>query len=356
MVKPRPTQIGLAVAIGLVGLPHALHALSPSSDGGVRLAQSDATKPGQPDYRMGTSQKAGAKPKAPAKATGPVSANPAAEITAIAPSRTPLPPAPVLLALLRGTLVAVNQANITGNYSVLRDLGAPTFRETYSMAELAEQFRSWRDSQLDFAAVLLLDAKLSRAPEIEPDGSLRLTGHFPTAPLRIVFDLRFQPVGGHWRLSTIALEARPGEADGANVAASPAAAPNPAQAEARNAVPNPAPAPPPSAANAAQAAPPVPVAQAAPVAQIAPPRAPAAPLPAAPQVAQTAAVPAAVTPAPNPAVRPVLAPVVPSAPMVAAATESRLPQPADAAPFVMRADSDLTAPLVQATDGTAPAP
>lgn len=347
--------------MGLVGLPPALQALSPSSDGGVRLAQAEAPKTAQPDYRMGTSQKTGAGAKAkntangpakpPAKATGPVSADPAAEITAVAPSQTPMPSAPVLLALLRGTLVAVNQANVTGNYSVLRDLGAPAFRESYSMAELAEQFRSWRDSQLDFAAVLLLDAKLSRAPEIEPDGSLRLTGHFPTAPLRILFDLRFQPVGGHWRLSTIALEARPGEADGAAMASAPAQAP--AQGEARNAATNPPPAPRPATVQA-EPAPVVPMGPSATAqATTAPPAAP--PLQTAARAAPPATVPAAsAATLSNQAVRPVLPPVVPSAP-VATSTEASLPPPADSAPFVMRADSDLTAPLVQATDGAAPA-
>lgn len=127
-----------------------------------------------------------------------------------------VPPAPVLLALLRGTLAAVNQANLTGNYSVLRDLGAPAFREGYNAAELADRFRPWRDNALDFAAILLLDAKLSQAPAIDPNGVLRLAGYFPTAPLRIGFDLGFQPVGGNWRLATISVDARSGDTPNGN--------------------------------------------------------------------------------------------------------------------------------------------
>lgn len=122
------------------------------------------------------------------------------------------PPAPVLLALLRSTLAAVNQANVTGNYSVLRDLGAPAFRENYNAAELADQFRPWRDNALDFAAILLLDAKLSRPPSIDTNGILRLKGYFPTAPLRIGFDLGFEAIAGNWRLATISVDARKLEA------------------------------------------------------------------------------------------------------------------------------------------------
>ncbi|TCK31111.1 hypothetical protein EV667_1216 [Ancylobacter aquaticus] len=117
-----------------------------------------------------------------------------------------IPQPAVLLALLRGTLMALNQANITGNYSVLRDLATPSFRDANSSAALADRFRPWREGRLDFAAVLLLDAKLSAAPAIGSDGALRLRGHFPTAPLKIGFDIAFLPVDGHWRLGDIAAE------------------------------------------------------------------------------------------------------------------------------------------------------
>jgi hypothetical protein len=128
----------------------------------------------------------------------------AALLTPALPARaTDMPPPAVLLALLRGTLSALNQANVTGNYSVLRDLGAPAFRDANSSAALADRFRMWRERKLDFAAVLLLDAQLARAPAIGLDGALRLSGHFPTAPLRVDFDLVYQPVGGNWRLAAI---------------------------------------------------------------------------------------------------------------------------------------------------------
>lgn len=141
-------------------------------------------------------------------------------------SASDLPPPAVMLALLRGTLSALNQANITGNYSVLRDLGAPAFRDANSSATLADRFRMWRERKLDFAAVLLLDAQLARAPAIGPDGGLRISGHFPTAPLRVNFDLVYQPVGGNWRLAAIdadVSEAEP-EITGSIAAAAPAPA------------------------------------------------------------------------------------------------------------------------------------
>ncbi len=149
---------------------------------------------------------------------------------------TEMPPPAVLLALLRGTLSALNQANVTGNYSVLRDLGAPAFRDANSSAALADRFRMWRERKLDFAAVLLLDAQLARAPAIGPDGALRLSGHFPTAPLRVDFDLVYQPVGGNWRL--VAIDADVSAADPEVTGSIAATAPKPARVAQQPALPD----------------------------------------------------------------------------------------------------------------------
>ena len=189
-----PLTLGLAAALGLaLGMPART---SQPSGFASAAAQQSAALPAPPTVM-------------PVPASG---------------GRAPSPSAPVLLALLRGTLAAVNQANITGNYSVLRDLGAPSFRENHTAAELADRFRPWRDNALDFAAVLLLDAKLSRPPSVDEGGVLRLAGYFPTAPLRIGFDLGFQAVAGNWRLATISVDAREAEAPAEVVSTRPPAA------------------------------------------------------------------------------------------------------------------------------------
>ncbi|MFK8250179.1 hypothetical protein [Ancylobacter terrae] len=154
----------------------------------------------------------GAEAAAPATDAAAIAAPaPAPALGAAAAPQLDLPPAPVLLALVRNALAAVNQANITGNYSVLRDLGAPAFRERQTVATLADHFRGLRERQLDFAATLLLDAKLTRAPEITPEGMLRIAGFFPTQPLKVEFDLGFAPIAGNWRLASVTIDAREGE-------------------------------------------------------------------------------------------------------------------------------------------------
>jgi hypothetical protein len=108
--------------------------------------------------------------------------------------------------MIRTTIVALNQANQTGNYSVLRDLGAPGFQAANTPTRLAEAFSQLRNRNFDLAPVLFFDPKLVRPPAVQPNGLLRLSGFFPTAPQRVEFDLAFQLVEGNWRLFAIAVD------------------------------------------------------------------------------------------------------------------------------------------------------
>ncbi|MBC7018053.1 hypothetical protein G6O44_25355, partial [Salmonella enterica subsp. enterica serovar Enteritidis] len=58
-----------------------------------------------------------------------------------------------VLILVRSTLLALDQANKTGNYTVLRDLGAPGFQAGNNAARLAEIFASQRNDKLDLSGV-----------------------------------------------------------------------------------------------------------------------------------------------------------------------------------------------------------
>jgi len=104
-----------------------------------------------------------------------------------------------VLILVRSTLIALDQANKTGNYTVLRDLGAPGF-QTNTAARLAEIFANLRRDKLDLAGVAAIDPQLTLLPQIDSEGMMRMTGFFPSAPSQINFDLVYAPVNGQWRL------------------------------------------------------------------------------------------------------------------------------------------------------------
>jgi hypothetical protein len=141
-----------------------------------------------------------------ALAETPPAVSPKAPLTVVAPPDSSMPDAYKLNMLIRTTLIALSQANQTGNYSVLRDLGTPQFQATNSDARLGEIFAGLRQRNLDFSPIIFFDPKLIRPAAIQPDGMLRLTGYIDTRPQRVLFDMGFELVQKQWRLSAIIVD------------------------------------------------------------------------------------------------------------------------------------------------------
>jgi hypothetical protein len=144
----------------------------------------------------------------------PGQVRPAPKATARAKSASaPQPSLPVSLDqslyLIRSALLTLNDANRSGNYTVLRDLAAPDFRARNSAADLAAIFANLRARKFDLFAVALVAPRLSSPPALDTKRMLRLTGSFPTRPRRIAFNLTFQNVGGQWQLYDIAIATPP---------------------------------------------------------------------------------------------------------------------------------------------------
>ena len=134
-----------------------------------------------------------------------------------------------VLILIRSSLLALDHANKTGNYTVLRDIGAPGFQSN-TAARLAEIFVKLRSDNLDLSGVAVIDPQLNLLPQIEANGLMRMAGFFPSVPSQVNFELIFAPVNGQWRLFGISVslgQMVPNAPDGAPV---PAPTPMPAPA------------------------------------------------------------------------------------------------------------------------------
>lgn len=166
---------------------------------------------------------------APGSARGETKPGPATPPPAVAgaPKAADMPDPYKLNMLIRTTLIALNQANQTGNYSVLRDLGTPQFQATNSDARLAEIFAGLRQRNLDLSPLIFADPKLVREAAIQSGGLLRLTGFIPTKPERILFDMGFERVGEQWRLSAIVIDVQPSPPESAPAEQPGSAAPKP---------------------------------------------------------------------------------------------------------------------------------
>ncbi len=124
-----------------------------------------------------------------------------------------------LVLMIRNAVIALNQANVTGNYTVLREMGTANFQMTNTPARLAEIFATLRSRKIDLTPIMVFNPKLSTSPAL--DGQvLRLTGYFPTTPEQVQFDLAYQHAGDQWLLAGIAISVAP-PGDGAQASAAP---------------------------------------------------------------------------------------------------------------------------------------
>jgi len=114
-----------------------------------------------------------------------------------------------VLILVRSVILALDQANKTGNYTVLRDLGAPGFQAANTAAKLSEVFASQRNDKLDLSGVAVIDPQLNLLPQIEANGMMRMAGFFPSVPSQVNFELLFAPVDSQWRLFGLSVNVGP---------------------------------------------------------------------------------------------------------------------------------------------------
>jgi hypothetical protein len=85
-------------------------------------------------------------------------------------------------------IMAVDQANRTGNYTVLHALGSPDFKKSTPPAQLFKAFEGMRKAKIDLSSTLLYKPKLSSELVVR-EGVMHATGYFPTTPLKVNFDL-----------------------------------------------------------------------------------------------------------------------------------------------------------------------
>ncbi len=115
----------------------------------------------------------------------------------------------VMEMMVKNALTALNHANITGNYTVLRDLGGEAFRERNSAADLAESFREHRRKHYDLSPILCAAPQFAQPPaEVRP-GRLQLVGSFDTKPETVHFAVEYVQTPKGWALNAISVALAP---------------------------------------------------------------------------------------------------------------------------------------------------
>lgn len=119
-------------------------------------------------------------------------------LAAAAQNKVPGPRA--LEALVKTSLLSLNDAIVTGNFTVFHAKLSKPFRQQYSPDQLAEVFKSFAEKNIDYDVIASFAPTYDPPPAVDDDGKLVVKGFFPTEPRHLFFDLKFIPSDGEWKL------------------------------------------------------------------------------------------------------------------------------------------------------------
>lgn len=108
--------------------------------------------------------------------------------------------------MLWSTVIAVDHANRSGNYSVLRDISAQGFQIKFNPARLTELFSGLRRLNVDLSNALLVPPTYYEAPQMVSSDTFRVRGIFQLRPISIQFEVYYQWEQGRWKLFGVELK------------------------------------------------------------------------------------------------------------------------------------------------------
>lgn len=109
--------------------------------------------------------------------------------------------------LIRTTLMTFNDANMTGNYSVLHAKASREVQAQISVEQLFEAFKPFRTNRLFFEEIVYEDYDSYEDAKFDADGALVLAGVFKTDNIKVAYRLKFLKNDTIWKWSGINVNA-----------------------------------------------------------------------------------------------------------------------------------------------------
>lgn len=101
--------------------------------------------------------------------------------------------------LIKTSLLTLNDANVTGNYTILHAKLSKPFRERFSADRLKQSFKEFADKKVDWEAVATMSPISTKESHIDERGALVLRGYFDAGSKHITYALDFIPSEGEWK-------------------------------------------------------------------------------------------------------------------------------------------------------------
>lgn len=101
--------------------------------------------------------------------------------------------------LVKTTLLTLNDANLTGDYSVLHDKLSKPFRDQFDVQKLKDIFKDFVDKHIDMSVVAIKSAIPDADGVIDKDHILQLSGSFDTKPKAVKYKLSYSVSENLWK-------------------------------------------------------------------------------------------------------------------------------------------------------------
>jgi len=111
--------------------------------------------------------------------------------------------------LIKTSLLSLNDANLTGNYTVLHAKLAKPFRDQFSPDRLKKVFKTFADQKADWGLIAAKAPVATSPSTIDKRGALVVRGYFDTAPSRLTYELDFIPSEGEWKPIMLNVRVKP---------------------------------------------------------------------------------------------------------------------------------------------------
>jgi hypothetical protein len=108
--------------------------------------------------------------------------------------------------LVKTTLLTFNDANVTGNYTVLNARLSRPFRDQFDADKLKASFKDFSDRHINFDVIAAKPVIPTGDAQIDSDGVLQLRGYFDTTPKKVKYELKFIRSEGEWKASGIKVD------------------------------------------------------------------------------------------------------------------------------------------------------
>ena len=126
-----------------------------------------------------------------------------------AAAQSKVPPARPLEALVKGSLMSLNDANLTGDYRVFHARLSEPFRKQYTPDRLKATFKEFNEKNVDIDIITAMAPTYDQPPYVDSEGRLIVRGYFPTEPSRVSFEMDFINGDGDWKLIRINVNVHP---------------------------------------------------------------------------------------------------------------------------------------------------